>query len=122
MENLGCRHVAVILVNYCGWRDTIERLESLYLVLTPTSPSSLSTTPRLDASANELEHWAFDHCATGKTSGPRHVQSVATDGPDYRLIRAAGDPALTPRLILIRHANGGSRRRQQPCGALRTPA
>lgn len=108
MENLGCRHVAVILVNYCGWRDTIECLESLYLGAHANFTVIVVDNASPDASANELEHWAFDHCATGKTSGPRHVQSVATDGPDYRLIRAAGDPALTPRLILIRHsANGG---------------
>lgn len=101
-------HVAVVLVNYRGWRDTIECLESLFCGQHPNFTAIVVDNASPDASADELERWAFEHRSTGQAEGPRYAQCVASDGQTFHLRREAGDPAQTPRLVLVRHsANRG---------------
>ena len=102
--------VAVVLVNWNGWKDTVECLESLFRlddrevrVVVCDNASSDGSVERVKAWANGL---AVAPCDAPATLRPLILPPVAKPIPFAELDRATaevgGDPDCDPPLIIIR--------------------
>jgi GT2 family glycosyltransferase len=90
LEYLSVKRVAIILVNWNGWRDTIECLDSLLLLKYPDFRIVVCDNGSSDGSLREIRAWA-----------DRHEVQYA----EYRRVEAeaGGSTAVDPVLTLIRN-------------------
>lgn len=101
--------VYVLLVNWNGWQDTIECLESLLRLDAPEYRVIVCDNDSQDGSLDKIKAWAAGTLPPPPTvpalaglTSPAVPKPLTWTEYDRRQAETGGDPALDPRLILIR--------------------
>ena len=103
------KRVYILLVNWNGWRDTIECLESVLRLDAPEYRIIVCDNGSGDDSLERIKAWAAGELSPPLTSGPLArftsppvLKPIAWVEFDRSQAEAGGDPRLDPPLILIR--------------------
>ena len=97
----GSPEVAIIVLNWNGWRDTLRCLESLRELTYPNYLTIIVDNGSWDDSVKRIKAWARDHLVEGQVLA-EYVRSVASAGGEEGQERLLENQRSQGRLVLIR--------------------
>jgi GT2 family glycosyltransferase len=94
--------VAICIVNWNGWRDTLECLESVRKLEYPNYVAVVVDNGSTDGSAENIKAWAEQKLGAGQALAV-YSQSTALNGGEQQMERALDCTPSAARLVLIRN-------------------